>query len=1134
MYIWSNNRHGVSRKWALICYLSIAILFSYSHISAQQSRINYFYDDLGRLVRVVDENGNAATYHYDAVGNILRITRETSVPNTTSVTGLSSSSVDRGTTMTITISGFNFSCSSVSVATPGVTLSNVQISLDQIVVSVTISATAQVGSAPLQLDCDRGVITVPFSIIDTVPTVIITSPAEAAAVVEATDITLTALAADNVHVNRFAWTVNGVEFPPLFAPPYALTISIPFGTTSLAIEATATDNIGQTGTATRVIAVQPDPGPSVVITSPAEGATVIEGQQLALTANAVDNRQVVSVVWAINGVNQPPAFIFPYRFLMTVPTNTTSLPLQATATDDFGRTGTATRNVSVIRDPATTVVGQVVDINNLPVAGATVNVFDQFTAQSRADGTFSILEVPTVRGDITVVANVVVAGTLLQGISAVTPPVTGGTTNVSLIILKPIMKEPFYSGIMFSTGDKPGSVLVVDVNGDGKQDIVTANANSSDLSVLLSRGDGTFQSEQRFAAGDGFSRGPTSLVSGDVNGDGKIDLVTSNTFISDTVSVLPGNGDGTFQAQQQIAVGDAPNAAAVEDLNGDGKLDIVAANIGSGDISVLLGNGDGTFQAEQRFSAGDGPFLGPRSIAVADLNGDSRPDLVTSNTGSEDISVLLGNGDGTFQAQQRVMAGSPPGPVVAIDLNSDGKRDLIVAPASSGSNHIVVLLGNGDGTFQAGQSFLTGLFPSRVAVTDVNGDGKADVVTANFAAHDVSVLLGNGDGTFLPEARFAVGVNPSSVALANVNGDSHLDLVTTNESSDNVSVLFGNEDGTFQTRERVAVGTGPTAIIIADLNLDGKQDLVSVNNLSNDLSVLFGNGGVSFQPEQRVRVGIRPTAVAVADLDGDGITDLVVTNSNTNDVSVLLSHSSGTEQRLAVGAFPAAIAVADLNGDSILDLLTANTGSSDLSVLLGNGNGTFQTQLRYAAIDWANSIALGELNGDGKHDVVVTTEGELGNNVAVLVGNGDGSFQLPQVLEVGSGTRGVALVDVNGDLKLDIIASNMFSDDVSVLLGNGDGTFQPQQRFSLGDVNPRAVKVIDVDGDGKPDILTANDSGSVSLLLGNGDGTFLAPQRFVTGGLTRALAVADLNGDGKPDVATADNLRNQLSVLLHR
>ena len=121
-----------------------------------------------------------------------------------------------------------------------------------------------------------------------------------------------------------------------------------------------------------------------------------------------------------------------------------------------------------------------------------------------------------------------------------------------------------------------------------------------------------------------------------------------------------------------------------------------------------------------------------------------------------------------------------------------------------------------------------------------------------------------------------------------------------------------------------------------------------------------------------------------------------------------------------------------------------------------------------------------------------------------------------------------------GDQKLDIVVANSYDDNVSVLLGNGDGTFQPQQKIALGDVNPRAVRVIDVDGDGKPDILTANDMGSVSLLLDNGDGTFLAPQTFVTGGLTRALAVADLNGDGKPDIATADNLRNQLSVLLQR
>jgi YD repeat-containing protein len=1134
MYIWNNNRHGVSRTWAFISSVSITILLSYGHASAQQSKINYFYDDLGRLVRVVDETGNAATYHYDGLGNILRITRETGVPNTTAVTRLSSSSVDRGTTTTITIDGFNFSCSSLVATTPGVTLSNAQILLDQIVLTVTISPTAQVGSAALQLECDRGPVTVPFSIIDTAPTVIITSPAEQAIIFEATEITLTAQAADNLWVSQVVWTVNGTEFPPVFAPPYGLTVSIPFGTTSVTVTATAKDNIGQNGSATRVIAVQPDPPPTVVITSPSEGAILVEGQQVVLKAAAADNRQVVSVMWSIDGIGQPPVSIPPYQFVLTVPTNITAFTIQATATDDFGRTGTAARTVSVIPDPRTTVVGQIIDANNQPVGGATVKVFEQFTAQSLADGSFSIPGVPTVRGDIAVVATAEVAGVPFRGTSIALPPAAGGTTNVGIVILKPELKEPMYSGIAFATGDRPRSLVVLDLNADGKMDIVTANGDSSDLSVLLGNGDGTFQTEKRLATGDGFFRGPTSLATGDLNHDGIMDLVTSNNYISNTVSVLLGNGEGSFQPQQRLAVGEFPNSAAVADVNADGWLDIVTANINSGDISVLLGNGDSTFKPEQRFPAGNGAFAGPVSVTVVDLNGDGHPDVVAGVRSSTDLSVLLGNGDGTFQVQQRVPAGIFAGSVSVGDLNGDGKPDLTVATTSS-SNQISTLLGNGDGTFQAPQLLTVGVFPSSLVVLDINSDGMPDIVTANLNSGDISILLGTGAGTFQAEQRYAVNASPSALAFAKINGDSNLDLVLTNSSTKGpVTVMFGNGDGTFQTRQRLIVGTGPSWITVADLNLDGKQDFISVNTFSNDLSVLFGNGDATFQPEQRITVGAGPTSVAVADLDGDGFPDLIATNGTNANVSVVLASGGGTELRFAVGSSPAAVCVTDVNGDGKLDLVTANTYSSDVSVLLGNGDGTFQTQQRFAAISYPTSVSVGDLNGDGKVDLVTSTNGGGANNLAVLFGNGDGTFQLPQLLQVGSGTRGTALADVNGDGKLDIIAANNYSDDVSVLLGNGDGTFQPQLTIALGDVNPRAVKVADVDGDGNLDILTANDAGSISLLLGNGDGTFVSPQHFVTGGLSRSLYVADLNGDGKPDVVTADNLRNELSVLLHR
>ncbi len=259
-----------------------------------------------------------------------------------------------------------------------------------------------------------------------------------------------------------------------------------------------------------------------------------------------------------------------------------------------------------------------------------------------------------------------------------------------------------------------------------------------------------------------------------------------------------GRGDGTFAPQQRFAVGFGPASVAVADLNHDGRPDLVTANRGgfeglSTDVSVLLGRGDGTFAPQQRFAVG----LGPLSVAVGDLNGDGHPDLVTANVGSHDVSVLLGRGDGTFVPQQRfaVGASAAPASVVVGDLNGNGIPDLVTANLQFGD--VSVLLGRGDGTFAAAQRFAVGASPRSVAVGDLNGDGIPDLVTANEFSDDVSVLLGRGDGTFAAEQRFAVGGGPVSVAMADFNNDITPDLVTANAGFSAVSILLGRGDGTF-------------------------------------------------------------------------------------------------------------------------------------------------------------------------------------------------------------------------------------------------------------------------------------------------------------------------------------------------
>jgi FG-GAP-like repeat len=696
----------------------------------------------------------------------------------------------------------------------------------------------------------------------------------------------------------------------------------------------------------------------------------------------------------------------------------------------------------------------------------------------------------------------------------------------------------------FTTGGSPQSVALGDVNGDGRPDLVTANNYSGDVSVLLGNGDGTFRPQARFAAGPD----PQSVALVDVNGDGRLDLVTANGGFED-VSVLLGNGDGTFRPQARFAAGPDPQSVAVGDVNGDGRPDLVTANYLPNDVSVLLGNvndsdavsvllgnGDGTFRPPTNFAVAAGRF--PNSVALVDVNGDGRLDLVTANgfddlsvplgnvNDSDAVSVLLGNGDGAFRPPTNFAAGRSPDTMALGDVNGDGRLDLITA--NGDPNAVSVLLGNGDGTFRPPTNFATGGSPDTVALVDVNGDGRLDLVMANDSSDAVSVLLGNGDGTFRPQARFTAGRSPQSVAVGDVNGDGRPDLVTANLYSDDVSVLLSNGDGTFRPQARFAAGRSPDSVALGDVNGDGRPDLVTANFGSDNVSVLLGNGDGTFRPPTNFAAGRSPQAgrspdtVALGDVNGDGRLDLVTANYYSDDVSVLLGNGDGTFRpptNFAAGSNPDTVALGDVNGDGRLDLVTANFGSGPVSVLLGNGDGTFRPQARFAADFSSNSVALGDVNGDGRPDLVTTNW--LSSAVSVLLGNGDGTFRPPTNFTVGVSPQSVALGDVNGDGRPDLVTANFGSDDVSVLLGNGDGTFRPQARFAAGQ-GPSSVALGDVNGDGRPDLVTANlFSDNVSVLLNLGSTTFAEPAQ-ITASTRIKPRVADLDSDGIADVIVSD------------
>jgi hypothetical protein len=681
----------------------------------------------------------------------------------------------------------------------------------------------------------------------------------------------------------------------------------------------------------------------------------------------------------------------------------------------------------------------------------------------------------------------------------------------------------------YAGGDDPVIAVVADLAGDGMPDIVVTNTNDSTAGVLMGNGNGTFQPMRTFPSG---GAGPYKIVVGDINGDGKPDVVVSNP-VSNSLNVLLGNGDGTLQSEPGAPPEAHPWGAyhvTTADLTGDGRTDIITANFDDNSVSVLLQNSDGTFQTRQTYPTG--PGSGPYDVVVADLTGDGIPDIVTvAGYGSDTASVLLGNGDGTFQAPEILPVGNDPFYVAAADLRGDGKEDLIVV--NHGDNTDSVLLGNGDGTFQPQQVYPVGDKPVAAAVADLSGDGILDLITTNHHYGTVSVLMGNGDGTFQPEKEYEAGGSAGRadyLAVADLNGDGIPDIVVTNNYTDTVSVLLGDGDGSFQPPLTFDTADKPQAVAVTDLTGDGILDIVT-DGAYGIVSVLMGYGNGTFAAPQNFDLGGSDNSFALADLNGDDKLDLLYGTGNS--VDVLLGTGTGTfgsPTVIPLGPNKYSAAVADVNGDGKPDLIETSRYKGTVSVQLGNGDGTLSQGATASVGDDPTDVAVTDLNNDGRPDIVTTNSAD--DTVSVLLGNGDGTFQAQQTFATGRDPRGLAIADLTGDGIADIVVANYDDDTVSVLLGNGDGTFQPQEVFAVG-AKPYAVAVATLTGDSIPDIIVTDAAGdSVSVLLGNGKGSFGPAESFATGRQPFALAVADLNGDGILDIVTANYADNTVSVLM--
>ncbi|HJQ26738.1 MAG TPA: FG-GAP-like repeat-containing protein [Blastocatellia bacterium] len=382
--------------------------------------------------------------------------------------------------------------------------------------------------------------------------------------------------------------------------------------------------------------------------------------------------------------------------------------------------------------------------------------------------------------------------------------------------------------------------------------------------------------------------GPIAMAFGDFNGDGKLDLATANTNVSN-VSIKLGDGAGNFSGSTTVSVGSDPASIAVADINGDGKLDFATANATPHTVSIRLGDGAGNFSSTAEVSVGSEPF----PLAFGDFNGDGKLDLAAGNFAGGDVSIRLGDGAGNFSGSTEVpiAEGSHMLTLVLADFNGDGNLDF--ATNNSLNNTIAIKFGDGAGNFSGSTEVSVGYNPGWIAVGDINGDGKVDFATANYFANSVSIRLGDGAGNF-SGSTVSVGT-PTRVAFGDFNGDGKLDLAVSSGGNNSVSIMLGDGAGNFSGPTTVSVGTFPQPLVVSDFNGDGKLDFAAANSNSNTISVRL-NSCLTLAPHINVQgnnLTIAPGDNSPSTADGTDFGSTAVTGGMVTHTFTIQNTGSG-------------------------------------------------------------------------------------------------------------------------------------------------------------------------------------------------------------------------------------------------
>ena len=742
--------------------------------------------------------------------------------------------------------------------------------------------------------------------------------------------------------------------------------------------------------------------------------------------------------------------------------------------------------------------------------------------------------------------------------------VNSGTSNVAILLGHPYTGInntaefrlgdyyfDFLSRMYYSTGasSHPYSIAVGDFNNDTHLDAVVANSGTESIRVLLGDGNGLLLNETTYYLGTNSQ--PRAIIVADFNKDHRLDIAVAN-FLGSSVSIFQGHGNGSFAEPLTISTGSDSNPSSLTsgDLNGDGWLDLIITNAKGNTIDLMLGYRYASFQPPIRSTVGAYTYI--ISVAVGDFNNDGRLDVAAANYGSNNVGILLGYGNGSFTLPTMYanINDSHPWDIAIADFNNDTRLDIAIA--EWGRNQIGVILGNGDGTF--GEPLLCfvgpGTRPVSIIAGDFNNDYYPDVATANYGTGTISVFLGYGNGSFAEARAFSTGhgSSPNSVTVDDLDNDHFLDIIVANEGTSNVGVLYGKGDGTFEDLSvyLLTPNSSPKYARSGDLNNDTIPDIAVAMYTSGEIGVFLGYGNRTFSSLKLYSGGFDSGVWCLQfnDFNDDQYIDIVVTNLVISDISILFGNGDGTFKDVVLydtgpHATSYSIAVADFDNNDVVDVVFIDNVADEIGVLFRNGYQPFggYTSLPYTNNSMPLSVSVGHLNNDTYLDIVIANFGN--DSVGLLYGHGNGTFADAKMYSTGDGSQpsSVTLADFNRDTLLDISVANSLSNTIGLLLGSRDESFQNVTTFSTGLAsNPVSIMAGDFNHDGKPDIVVANaGTNNVAVLTGDGNGSFAQPMFYPMNYDSRPnwIIFGNFNNDSWMDIAVANYGADTIEILLN-